>query len=162
SLVATEFSLLGTNNIWLRFMVPALFLVTGHLLVTIKRARVIDMIRVRSEAEGAESNRMLGLAFQGQGQLDMAFEKFRKCPMDDSIMDLLSNLALDYERKRQHNKAGAVYAFMADHDPGYRDLKQRMKRAKAMEETVVLGGSGGHPGGTLVLDGDDIQKPMLG
>ncbi len=161
AMVAAEFSLLGSENIWLRFMVPAVFLLTGHLLVTIKRARVTDMIRIRSEAEGAESNRMLGLAFQGQGQLDMAFEKFRKCPMDDSVMDLLYNLALDYERKRQHNKAGAVYAFMADHNPNYRDLKQRMKRAKAMEETVVLGG-GSHPGGTLVLDGDDIQKPMLG
>src|SRR5690606_16980596 len=34
SLVAAEFSLLGANNIWLRFMVPAVFLVTGHLLVT--------------------------------------------------------------------------------------------------------------------------------
>ncbi|HEX7047067.1 MAG TPA: serine/threonine-protein kinase [Gammaproteobacteria bacterium] len=162
AMISVEFSLLGAENIWLKFMVPAVFLLAGHLMVTIKRARVTDMIRIRSEAEGAESNRMLGLAFQGQGQLDMAFEKFRKCPMDDSVMDLLYNLALDYERKRQHNKAGSVYAFMADHNPNYRDLKQRMKRTKAMEETVVLGGSGGHPGGTLMLDGDDIQKPMLG
>src|SRR5690606_16370029 len=105
SLVAIEFTLLGANNMWLQLMVPAIFLVTGHLLVTIKLFRVTEKIRIRSEAEGAESNRMLGLAFQGQGQLDMAFEKFRKCPMDDSVMDLLYNLALDYERKRQHNKA---------------------------------------------------------
>ena len=162
ALVATEFSLLGTSSLWLKLMIPAVFLLTGHLLVTIKRARVTDMIRIRSEAEGAESNRMLGLAFQGQGQLDMAFDKFRKSPMDDGLMDLLYNLALDYERKRQHNKAGAVYAYMADHNPEYRDLKQRMKRTRAMEETVVLGGSNSHPGGTLMLDGDEIQKPMLG
>src|SRR5690606_34306378 len=83
AMLFTEFTLLGTKNLWLQFMVPAVFLLTGHLLVTIKRARVTDMIRIRSEAEGAESNRMLGLAFQGQGQLDMAFDKFRKSPMDD-------------------------------------------------------------------------------
>jgi len=161
SLVAVEFSLLGANNMWLQLMVPAVFLVTGHLLITIKLFRVTEKIRIRSEAEGAESNRMLGLAFQGQGQLDMAFEKFRKSPMDDSLMDLMYNLALDYERKRQHNKAGAVYAYLADHNPKFRDLQQRLKRSKAMEETVVLGG-GNHPGGTLMLDGDEMQKPMLG
>ncbi len=48
---------------------------------------------------------MLGLAFQGQGQLDMAFDKFRKVPLDDAVMDNLYNLALDFERKRQFNKA---------------------------------------------------------
>ena len=162
SLVAVEFSLLGANNLWLQLLVPAVFLVAGHLLITIKLFRVTEKIRVRSEAEGAESNRMLGLAFQGQGQLDMAFDKFRKSPMDDSLMDLLYNLALDYERKRQHSKAGAVYAYMAEYNPKFRDLQQRLKRSKAMEETVVFGGSGGHPGGTLMLDGDDVQKPMLG
>ncbi|MDX1443951.1 MAG: serine/threonine-protein kinase [Gammaproteobacteria bacterium] len=159
-----EFTLLTGSNMWLKLMVPMLFLITGHLLVTIKMFRVTEKIRIRSEAEGAESNRMLGLAFQGQGQLDMAFEKFRKTPMDDSVMDLLYNLALDYERKRQHNKAGAVYQYMAEYNPDYKDLKKRMKRSKAMEETVMLGGGGGsHPGGTLMLDGDDeVQKPMLG
>lgn len=162
TLVAVEFSLLGTSNMWLQLMVPAVFLLTGHLLVTIKLFRVTEKIRIRSEAEGAESNRMLGLAFQGQGQLDMAFEKFRKCPMDDSVMDLLYNLALDYERKRQHNKAGSVYSFMMEHNPNYRDLQQRVKRSKAMEETLIIGGGGSHPGGTLMLDGDEIQKPMLG
>lgn len=161
-LLITEFSLLGSSALWLQLTVPAVFLVAGHLLITIKRFRVTDRIRLHSEAEGAESNKMLGLSFQQQGQLDMAFDKFRKCPIDDSVMDALYNLALDYERKRQFNKAGSVYSYMADHNPNYRDLKKRMKRSQAMEETVMLGGSGGHPGGTLMLDGDEVQKPMLG
>ena len=106
---------------------------------------------------------MLGLAFQGQGQLDMAFEKFRKCPLDDSIMDLLYNLALDYERKRQFNKAGAVYRYMADHDPKFRDIAKRISRSQAMEDTVMLGSAGSAgPTGTLLLDGEGVQKPMLG
>jgi serine/threonine-protein kinase len=162
ALFLVEFTLLTGSNMWLKLMVPMVFLVTGHLLVTIKLFRVTEKIKIRSEAEGAESNRMLGLAFQGQGQLDMAFEKFRKLPVDDSVMDLLYNLALDYERKRQHNKAGSVYNYIAEYNPDYKDLKQRLKRSKAMEETVMLGGGGSHPGGTMMLDGDDIQKPMLG
>jgi serine/threonine-protein kinase len=51
---------------------------------------------------------------------------------------------------------------MARHDKGFRDIESRMSRAQKMEETVMLGGSGGHAGGTLMLDGDGIEKPMLG
>ena len=53
---------------------------------------------------------MLGLAYQGQGQLDMACDKFRKVPLDDAVMENLYNLALDFERKRQFNKAEACSA----------------------------------------------------
>jgi serine/threonine-protein kinase len=51
---------------------------------------------------------------------------------------------------------------MAKHDKAFRDIDTRMTRAQKMEETVMLGGSGGHAGGTLMLDGGGIEKPMLG
>jgi serine/threonine-protein kinase len=31
-----------------------------------------------------------------------------------------------------------------------------------MSETVMLGGGGSHPGGTMLLDGGNVEKPMLG
>ncbi len=105
---------------------------------------------------------MLGLSLQGQGQLDMAFEKFRKLPLDKSTLELLYNLALDYERQRQFNKAKSVYDYMADFDDKFRDIKQRSNRAQSLEETVILGGGNASPGGTLALDGGGIEKPMLG
>jgi serine/threonine protein kinase len=104
------------------------------------------------------------LAFQGQGQLDIAFEKFRKCPLDDSIMDPLYNLALDYERKRQFNKAGSIYQYMADYNPNFRDLQKRISRSQQLEETIMLGSGGTRSnegmGGTMMLEG--ATKPMLG
>ena len=40
----------------------------------------------------------------------MAFEKFRKCrPVDEQVLEAMYNLALDFERKRQFNKATSVY-----------------------------------------------------
>jgi serine/threonine-protein kinase len=117
--------------------------------------------KLKSDAESAESNRMLGLAFQGQGQLDMAFDKFRKVPLDDTLLDNLYNLALDFERKRQFNKAESVFRYMSGHNPKFRDLEQRLARAKQMSETVILGGGTTHPGGTMVLGGG-AEKPMLG
>jgi serine/threonine-protein kinase len=163
ALLATHFVFMSNQAMWLELTMPAALLLVGHALLTTKRFLVTERGKLASDAESAESNRMLGLAFQGQGQLDMAFEKFRKCPLDDSIMDLLYNLALDYERKRQFNKAGAVYRYMADHDPKFRDIAKRISRSKAMEDTVLLGSAGAASNtGTLVLDGDGVQKPMLG
>jgi serine/threonine-protein kinase len=160
-MLVIEFGLMKSKFMWVELMVPVLMLVIGHLVVTIIRSGMLNKMLVRSEADSAESNKMLGLAFQGQGQLDMAFEKFRKCPMDDAIADLLYNLALDYERKRQFNKAGSVYHYINEFNPKFRDVAERMNRSKQMEGTVILGGGGGGTASTLML-GDTVQKPMLG
>jgi CHASE2 domain-containing sensor protein/predicted Ser/Thr protein kinase len=163
TLVVTELSLMSGSRLWFQFMVPVAFLVSGHLLLTIKRLNLTEALKTKHETEGAESNRMLGLSLQGQGQLDMAFEKFRKLPKEPATLDLLYHLALDFERKRQHNKAHAVYQEIAAADPKFKDVAMRVKRSKQLEETVILGGGGGAgTAGTLILDSGDLQKPMLG
>ncbi len=161
-LLTTHFVLMTSNTMWVQLMGPAALLVIGHLLITTKRFLATERGKLKSDEESSESNRMLGIAFQSQGQLDMAFEKFRKCPLDDQVMEAMYNLALDYERKRQFNKATSVYQYMSKYDKHFRDIKVRMDRSQQMEETVMLGGSGGHAGGTLLLDGNSIEKPMLG
>ncbi len=164
ALLGSEIGLMVGEATWVRLVTAATLLVVGHLLLTTKRFLVTEAGKLRSETESAESNKMLGLAFQQQGQLDMAFEKFRKAPLSEEMMDPLYNLALDYERKRQFNKAMAVYQYMSEFDPDFRDIKTRMNRARQLEETVMLGGGGGGgtAGATLLLDGGDVEKPKLG
>ena len=162
ALVATHFALMLTQLMWLQLMAAVTLLAVGYAALITKRFLVTERGKEKLDIESAQSNRMLGLAYQGQGQLDTAFDSFRKLPMDDSVMDLLYNLALDFERKRQFNKAESVFRYMADFNPRFRDLATRLNRAKAMSETVMLGAGGGHPGGTLVLSGDGVEKPMLG
>jgi serine/threonine-protein kinase len=163
ALFITHYIMMTTHGMWVQLMMPALLLAAGHILLTTKRFFVSEKGKARLDVESAESNRMLGLSLQGQGQLDMAFEKFRKLPLDKSVLELLYNLALDYERKRQFNKAKSVYDYMADFDSKFRDIKDRSTRAQSLEQTVVLGGAGGSsPGGTLILEGGGIEKPMLG
>ena len=162
ALVTTHYLLMTTSTLWVQLMTPAALLVIGHLLITTKRFLATERGKMRSDEESSESNRMLGIAFQSQGQLDMAFEKFRKCPLDDSEMEAMYNLALDFERKRQFNKATNVYQYMSKYDKDFRDISKRLNRAQQMEETVMFGSGGGTAGGTLLLDGNDIEKPMLG
>jgi serine/threonine-protein kinase len=160
-LLATHFVLMTGQGMWLQFMLPLTLLVVGHVLLVTKRFVVTERGKEVSDAQSAANARMLGLAFQGQGQLDMAFDYFRKVPLDDTVMDNLYNLALDFERKRQFNKAEAAFRYMAGYDPKFRDLEARLSRAKQMSETVILGGTQTHPGGTLAL-GSGAEKPMLG
>jgi serine/threonine-protein kinase len=160
-LLATHFVLMTGQGMWLEFMQPLALLVVGHVLLVTKRFMVTERGKEVSDAQSAANARMLGLAFQGQGQLDMAFDYFRKVPLDDTVMDNLYNLALDFERKRQFNKAEAVFSYMAGYNPKFRDLEAKLSRAKHMSETVILGGATTHPGGTLALGGG-TEKPMLG
>ncbi|MDD2700165.1 MAG: serine/threonine-protein kinase [Sideroxydans sp.] len=163
ALLGVHFTLMTTQAMWLQLMLPAALLLVGHLLLTTKRFLVTEKGKEKSDADSAESNRMLGLAFQGQGQLDMAFDKFRKVPLDDSLMDVMYNLGLDFERKRQFNKAEAVFKYMSEYNPKFRDLEQRMNQAKTMSETIILGGNSGRSNdSTMKLDQAGIAKPMLG
>ena len=162
ALLATEFTLLSVSAIWLKLVFSATALLLGHLALTTKRFLMTEAGKVKSDEESAETNRMMGLALQGQGQLDMAFDRFRRVPLNDAVMGNLYSLAMDFERKRQFNKAEAVYEHMAAFDKDYKDIKAKLNRAKNLSETVILGGGSSHPGGTMLLDGGGVEKPMLG
>lgn len=164
-LLGTQLGLMVGSGLWLQLTLAAVFVALGHAFMTVKQFNITERLKQTSEVESAESNRMLGLAFQGQGQLDMAFEKFRRVqPVDERLLDLIYNLALDFERKRQFGKAEVAYQYIASHNREFRDVQQKLSRAKKLSETVILGNSGAsHPGGTLVLDAtQQLEKPMLG
>ena len=163
ALLGAHFQMMLVSGMWIQLSWAASLLVIGHLLLTTKRFLVTERGKEKSDLESGESNRMLALAFQGQGQLDLAFDKFRKCPMDEGLMENMYNLALDYERKRQFNKAEAVFQYLIGFNPKFRDLTTRLKVARQMSETIMLaGGRGQSATGTLMLNDAVLEKPMLG
>lgn len=163
ALLVVHFVLMTTQLVWIQLMLPCTLLVVGHVALITKRFITTERAKVKSDESSAESNRMLGLAYQGQGQLDMAWDKFRQVPLSDSLMDNLYNLALDFERKRQFAKAEGVFRHMAGHNPKFRDLESKLSRAKQLSETVILGGaSGGRTNTSILGEGGAVEKPMLG
>jgi eukaryotic-like serine/threonine-protein kinase len=162
ALLISSYVLLSRYSKWVQLVFPAVLLLIGHLALTTKRFLVTEAGKLKSDEESAETNRMMGLALQGQGQLDMAFDRFRRVPVGDALMGNLGSLALDFERKRQFNKSQAVYEYMAGLDKGYKGLDAKLNRAKNLSETVILGGNSTHPGGTVLLAGGGVEKPMLG
>jgi serine/threonine-protein kinase len=165
ALAGIQLGLMTGSGLWLQLMLPATLLLVGHALLTTKRYLVTERGKEKADVESAESNRMLGLAFQQQGQLDMAFDKFRKAPLNEEVMENLYNLALDFERRRQFNKAENVFRYMATFDAKFRDIQERLDRAKKLSETIILGGSGQARtnAGTMIMQGSGgAEKPMLG
>ncbi|MFQ6023877.1 MAG: CHASE2 domain-containing serine/threonine-protein kinase [Acidiferrobacterales bacterium] len=160
-LLASQQYLLVAEKTWLENVSPALLLLVGHIALTTKRFLITERLKKTAETDSAQNNRMLGLSFQGQGQLDMAMDKFRKLPVDKSVLELMYNLALDFERKRQFNKAVSAYSYILEHDQKFRDTADRRKRAQQAEHAITLGPRHMTTGGTLILEGVD-QKPTLG
>ncbi|MCJ7596476.1 MAG: CHASE2 domain-containing protein [Desulfobacterales bacterium] len=99
------FTVLG---IWFKIIYVCLALLTIFVVHSIRDIVVRQKALGITSRESVETNRMLGLSLQSQGLLDLAFEKFRKCPLDDALTDVVYNLGLDYERKRMYNKAISV------------------------------------------------------
>jgi eukaryotic-like serine/threonine-protein kinase len=165
ALFATHLGAMTSAGLWIQLMLPATLLVVGHALLTTKRFLVTERGKEKADTESAESNRMLGLAFQQQGQLDMAFDKFRKAPLNEEVMENMYSLALDFERRRQFNKAESVFRYMSTYDPKFRDIGERLARAKQLSETIILGGSSAartNAGTVIMQGGAGAEKPMLG
>ncbi len=115
----------------------------------------------RRQHERLESNKTLGLSYQSQGMLDMAYEKYMQCPVQDaSVKNLLYNLGLDFERKRMFNKSVAIYQHIATCGM-FKDIKERIARLNALENPLGLGGAGAKPDATLAADSTHT-KPTFG
>jgi eukaryotic-like serine/threonine-protein kinase len=162
-LLITEYVLMSSSLTWIPLAAPAILMLLGYIALVSKRFFVTEKGKEKADSSSAESNRMLALTFQGQGNLDQAYDKFRSVPFSDALMDNLYNLALDFERKRQFNKAQNVYEHMCTYDKTYKDLAGKLARAKTMSETVIFGGSSGKgPGVSIVSADGSIEKPLLG
>jgi len=140
---------------WLRVFAPILLSVLGYSVTVYERAST------KRQDESIEANKALGLSLQGQGMLDMAFEKFLKCPVEDELVkEVLFNLGLDFERKRMFNKAVAVYEHILKAGE-FKDIKDRIQGLKSIGQTVALtAGSSKQGMGLLMREGE--TKPTLG
>lgn len=153
--------LLVSYGYWVKVIYPSLLLLVGYTIIATKGYLFTEKAKERIEADSVETNKMLGLSFQGQGMLDMAFEKFRKCPVEDeAVKELLYNLGLDFERKRMFNKAVAVYEHIAQ-EGSFKDIEERVKKLTVAGETMIFGLGGAKKDATVLIDSSET-KPTLG
>jgi serine/threonine-protein kinase len=131
---------------------PVVLAVVGFLLLQFALASR------RLQADKLDACKTLGLSYQGQGMLDMAYEKFAKCPIQDrTVKNLLYHLALDFERKRMFNRALDIYQHIRTAG-AFKDVDKRSRRLGELDSTMVAGGRGD----ALLRMDDDSAKPTFG
>ncbi len=160
---AGSFWMFGSKGNWIQVFYPSIMLVMGYVVVVSKRYLVTEKAKEVLETESVETTKMLGLSFQGQGMLDMAWEKFRRVPVDSGMKDTLYNLGLDFERKRQFNKAVAVYQHITAADKSFKDIAERIPKLIAVGDTIMLGTAGLKRGGveaTIMAGGPEVKTTL--
>jgi CHASE2 domain-containing sensor protein/tRNA A-37 threonylcarbamoyl transferase component Bud32 len=147
-------------DIWFKSIYIILSLVTIYAVIMGK-----DFLYIRTTGlseEAIETNRMLGISLQSQGLLDLAFEKFRKCPLEDELRDIIYNLGLDYERKRMINKAISIYEYINKKEKGFKDLNERIPKLKKVLSSLPLGAYQGSKEEKIIVSDDLEIKPTVG
>lgn len=129
-LLVGEVAVLGMTRIWMQLGVASCAMLAGFILYLLSELIRSANAKVAASKDPTGNLRTLGQTFQQQGQLDLAFETYRRCPLDAPTMELLFSLGTDFERRRQNPKAAAVYSYIATRDPNYRDLRARRSRVK--------------------------------
>lgn len=134
-----EAGLLHFVGISVQLVLPAIALATGLLALALLQHH--ESRAVQPSADKAEAERMMGLALQGQGHLEKAFERLRRLPVNEALLDNLYHLAADFERKRKFAKAKIVYEHILRQDRQYKDARALYKRARALSQSVDMAGS---------------------
>jgi CHASE2 domain-containing sensor protein len=115
-------------------MAPVIYTVAGFLLLQ------FTLTSRRLQAERLDACKTIGLSYQGQGMLDMAYDRFMQCPVQDrTVKHLLYNLALDFERKRMLNKALDIYRYIRKNG-NYKDVGKRIQKFSDLDNTMAGGG----------------------
>jgi eukaryotic-like serine/threonine-protein kinase len=148
-------SLLLGYGYWIKPFGPAVLACSGFALI------VLAGYSRKWRHEVLEANKTLGLHYQGQGLLDMAYDRFVKCPIqDESSKQLLYNLGLDFERKRMFQKALMIYRYIGKYGP-FKDIERRSSSLETPDGTMSLPVAGGSLEMPMPMDDNDI-KPVFG
>lgn len=159
-LLNTSLLALLVKSMWLPLTIPAIFVLLGHMLITIYHHITEIISSQRSEVAIAYID--LAENLHAQGKLDLAFQNLKKCPLDYSILELLYTIALDYERKRLFSKSINVYDYISKIDPNYRDIKERRERHQAVPDATFNGNTTSNLTATLVVNDSKVESPVLG
>ena len=159
SMLGAQFWGMMFMHLWLDVSLPVVLLLAGSLIMFRFGAR--KKAEDYSDIGATEIHRRVGLASQKRGELDAAYESFRKCPLDDSIMVLLYYLAQDFEEAEDYDRAGSVYRYMRSYDPGFKDIAERAENARMLQDTVMMDAAGVMPDENAEEEYDDTPDGSI-
>ncbi len=155
--LAAGVAVFSLSGVWLRTGTAVLCVLVVYIATLLQRL----FFPSSTGKEAIETNRLLGLSFQSQGLLDLAFDKFKKLPLDDESRDLMYNLGLEYEKKRMLHKALDVYENI-NRAGGYRDLDDRIPRIREAERSSTIGSHPAAPDSSILAEAGGEGRSRVG
>ena len=149
-------------RIWVPMGLPVATLVLVHIALMSKRFVLAEAGKQRSDSEASEANRMMALSHQGKGELDAAFDRFRRVNHGQDLVANLQSLALDFERKRQFSKGQAVHEFILGVDPEHERSRSEAKRLAALGNSLFVAGNVAQRSMVSTAEGMRFTNPTLG
>ncbi|KAB2892003.1 MAG: protein kinase [Desulfobulbaceae bacterium] len=138
---------------WFQLTPPVLLTGFGLLLLDFSRRMRERSVKLN------ELSCSLGRMLQEKGLLDQALERYQACPPQDAtVRELIYQLGLDFERKRQFGQALRAYDYLAE-GGRYKDIAARIARLGQNGASVPLGRQGNDV--TVVLEKGAVH-PTLG
>lgn len=139
--VASGAFILNFYQIWLKITPSMILLLFGLTLIRFKAVFIPRHGALFTSTDLPDDRVMsLGISYQREGMLDLAFEEFSRLPPENSMVKgLFYNLGLDYEGKGFPSKALAVYESINKGGGEFRDIKKRISRLKQGESEIPLG-----------------------
>ena len=135
--------LLKSTDAWMRITPSMGVLVVGGVVVAAQRFFIGRRGAAGVSIASFETNKMLGLALQRKGMLDLALGKFSRLPIEEEeVKKLFYDLAADYELRGASTRALITYEVISREDGGYRDVRERISKLKEREEDELLGARG--------------------
>jgi eukaryotic-like serine/threonine-protein kinase len=126
------------KGLWFPSAMPALELLAGFILTAIMVSPPKTPSPVCDEAAAQEVKRLQGMSFQSQGLLDAAWEKLYHVPVDEDVKVILYDLAIDFEKQGEPQKALRVYEHIEAADADYKDIQTRMTSLTVFSQTVAM------------------------
>ena len=113
-------------DLWFKPTYIVCCILTVYLLLSVKQV----FTGAPATGEATEEIRLLGLDHQARGRLDLAFDQFRRLPLNDQTRNLIYKLGLEYENEGMTDKALSAYEHINEGE-GYRDLNLRIQKLKS-------------------------------
>ncbi|MCF6338829.1 MAG: protein kinase [Gammaproteobacteria bacterium] len=153
--------LMVIHNTWLPLALPMMFLLLGQSLLWLHHRGSRHHTRLRDERDAALLE--LSANLRAQGQLDQAMARLSDCATSVQVQEAFYQLGLDFERRRQFNKALIAYDHIAEQDDNFRDIRERRARHQPeLKPASLAATSVSYASTRLVVDDPKVERPLLG
>jgi len=153
--------LMVVHNTWLPLALPVVFLLLGQSLLWLHYQGSRHHTGLRDERDAALLE--LSANLRTQGRLDQAMARLSDCAASVQVQEAFYQLGLDFERRRQFNKALIAYDHIAEQDDNFRDIRERRARHQpTLKPASLAATSVSYASTKLVVDDPKVERPVLG